>query len=261
VPTAPDEALFYKAAGPAAAIGIGAVLTPLRELTPASNFTFVFVALTVVVAEMGGRGAGLLTALVSALSLDFFLTRPYLSLAMESKHDVVAFLGLAACGLIASALASRRLDRIAALESARAPHDITAAALARWDPSQPMAPQVEAILHRCLEAFPLSAAAARDEQGRPIASAGVPAPRPAPIDVLEGERLLTGGATGSWGPSLALPESGGRIPLLAGTTRVGWLDIWGDGRPASREARRGLAAVARTLALLITSAGRATPGP
>jgi K+-sensing histidine kinase KdpD len=106
-----SEALFYTAAGPIAAIVIGAALTPLRELTPAANFTFVFIALTIVVAELGGRAAGVLTALVSALSLDFFLTRPYLRLQMDSKHDLIAFIGLAVCGLIASALAAHRQQR------------------------------------------------------------------------------------------------------------------------------------------------------
>ena len=43
-----------------------------------------------------------------ALSLDFFLTRPYLRLAIEDKHDVIAFAGLAVCGLIVASLARDR---------------------------------------------------------------------------------------------------------------------------------------------------------
>ena len=61
---------------------------PLRTYTTASNFAFVFVALTIVVAEMGGRAAAVVTALVSALSLDFFLTQPYMRLTIHEKHDV-----------------------------------------------------------------------------------------------------------------------------------------------------------------------------
>jgi len=37
---------------------------------------------------------------------------------------------------------------------------------------------------------------------------------------------------------------------------VGWLDLWGDGRPASQESRQMLAAVARALAALLTDAER-----
>jgi hypothetical protein len=96
--------LVYRVGGPLAAVVLGACLIPLRELTPAANLTFAFVALTIVVAQFGGRAVGIATALASAISLDFFLTRPYLRLSMEDKHDVVAFLGLAACGVIASAL-------------------------------------------------------------------------------------------------------------------------------------------------------------
>ena len=38
--------------------------------------------------------------MVSALSLDFFLTQPYLHLAIADKHDLIASLGLAGCGLL-----------------------------------------------------------------------------------------------------------------------------------------------------------------
>jgi hypothetical protein len=96
--------LVYWVGGPLAALVLGACLIPLRDLTPAANLTFAFVALTIVVAQFGGRAVGIATAVASAISLDFFLTRPYFRLAIEDKHDVVAFLGLAACGVIASAL-------------------------------------------------------------------------------------------------------------------------------------------------------------
>jgi two-component system sensor histidine kinase KdpD len=106
--TSEDDDLFYLSAGPLAAIVIGMGLVPLRGFTVASNFTFVFVVLTIVVAEFGGRRAALATAVVSTLSLDFFLTEPYLRLEIEGKHDLIAFFGLAGCGLLAASLASRR---------------------------------------------------------------------------------------------------------------------------------------------------------
>jgi K+-sensing histidine kinase KdpD len=103
-----EDRLFYLGVGPLAAVTLGVALVPLRGLTTASNFTFVFLALTIVVAEFGGRSPALATALASALSLDFFLTQPYLRLEIQDKHDVIAFLGLAACGLLSASLASRR---------------------------------------------------------------------------------------------------------------------------------------------------------
>ena len=102
---------IYTAMGPLAAILLGFVLIPLRESVIASNFTFPFIILTILVAEFGGRPAALVTAVVSALSLDFFLTQPYMRLTIQGKHDITAFLGLAACGLVAASLASRRERR------------------------------------------------------------------------------------------------------------------------------------------------------
>jgi K+-sensing histidine kinase KdpD len=99
---------IYIAMGPLAAILLGFALIPLREIVIASNLTFAFIILTILVADYGGRGAAITTAIVSALSLDFFLTKPYLRLTIQGKHDITAFLGLAACGLVVAALASRR---------------------------------------------------------------------------------------------------------------------------------------------------------
>ena len=103
-----DNRLIHVATGPLGAILLGFALIPLRESVIASNLAFPFIILTIIVAEFGGRPAAVATALVSALSLDFFLTKPYLRLTIEGKHDITAFLGLAACGLVAAALAARR---------------------------------------------------------------------------------------------------------------------------------------------------------
>ena len=103
----PHERLFYLPGGVIGAILLGMALTPLREMTTAGNFIFAFVILIILVGELGGRAAAVATAACSALSLDFFLTKPYLSLRIEQKHDLIAFAGLALCGLVAAALGSR----------------------------------------------------------------------------------------------------------------------------------------------------------
>ena len=103
-----SDSLFYLGAGPIAAILLGVLLIPARGFTTASNFTFLFLALTIVVAELGGRGAALATAVVSALSLDFFLTQPYMHLEIDDKHDLIATLGMAGCGLLVASFASSR---------------------------------------------------------------------------------------------------------------------------------------------------------
>jgi K+-sensing histidine kinase KdpD len=100
--------LIYLGVGPLAAMLLGMVLVPVRDFTTASNFTFLFLALIIVVAEFGDRKAAVATAVASALSLDFFLTQPYLRLEIRDKHDIIAFFGLAGCGLLTATLASRR---------------------------------------------------------------------------------------------------------------------------------------------------------
>ena len=92
-----EDQLLYLGLGPMAAILLGGGLIPLRDLTVPSNFTFAFLALTIVVGELGGRLPALATALVSALSLDFFLTQPYLRLTIAGKHDIIAFVTARQC--------------------------------------------------------------------------------------------------------------------------------------------------------------------
>src|SRR5262245_31553795 len=103
-----DESRIWMVTGALGSIALGIVLIPLRSLTAASNLAFVFLVFTIVVAELGGRGAGLVSALVSAISLNFFLTEPYLRLTISKPDDVVAFFALAVCGLVAAAFGRRR---------------------------------------------------------------------------------------------------------------------------------------------------------
>src|SRR4029077_2166614 len=139
-----DDSLVYVGAGPLLAIVVGIALIPFRESVTASNLSFAFVVLTVVVAAFGGRGAGVATALASALSLDFFLTRPYLSLRIQENHDLIAFAGLTVCGLVAASLGSPQ--RIAALREARAHSQVLHQALRALETGGPVEPEVARLL-------------------------------------------------------------------------------------------------------------------
>jgi two-component system sensor histidine kinase KdpD len=103
-----EHSVVYLSGGVLGAVVLGMALAPLRDVTSASNLAFAFVVLVILVAELGGRGPALATALVSALSLDFFLTEPYLRLSIAKTDDVVAFFGLVVCGLVAAAFGTRR---------------------------------------------------------------------------------------------------------------------------------------------------------
>jgi K+-sensing histidine kinase KdpD len=227
------EELLYLAGGPLAAVLIGMGLVPLRGFTVASNFTFVFVVLTIVVAEWGGRRAAFATAVASTLSLDFFLTEPYMRLTIASKHDVIAFCGLAVCGAVAAALASERGRRKQALKATRAYFEVLHASVRVMDEAGPPQPGLARLLDAVRKAVPLVAVAVRDEGGHLLVASGDAASRTPPRDLLRAEELLVAL------PSLQriLPAEGHRIVLRSGMRPVGSLDVWGQGTPLSEDAR------------------------
>ena len=253
-----SDRLFYLGVGPIAALLLGVVLMPFRELTVASNFTFAFLALTMVAGELGGHGPALATALVSALSLDFFLTRPYLHLAIHDKDDLIAFLGLALCGLLAAALGSPRRERLVADRQLR----LLQAALLEGASAGAVDSGLQPLVDAAREAFPLAAIAVRDAGGRLLASGGSAGEAAsAPATVGSAAALAVVAERWDWGEGAPLPAAGVRLPLVAAARQVGWVDLWGDGRPAGNEARRGLAALVAAVSLVIDARGRAAERP
>ena len=253
-----SDRLFYLGVGPIAALLLGVVLMPFRELTVASNFTFAFLALTMVAGELGGHGPALATALVSALSLDFFLTRPYLHLAIHDKDDVIAFLGLALCGLLAAALGSPRRERLVADRQLR----LLQAALLEGASAGAVDSGLQPLVDAAREAFPLAAIAVRDAGGRLLASGGSAGEAAsAPATVGSTAALAVAAERWDWREGAPLPATGVRLPLVAAARQVGWMDLWGDGRPAGNEARRGLAALVAAVSLVIDARGRAAGRP
>ncbi len=246
-----EDQLLYLAVGPTAAILLGGALVPFRGLTVASNFTFAFLALTIVIGEFGGRLPALATALVSALSLDFFLTRPYLHLAMHDKNDLVAFLGLAAIGLLAGFLGSPRRER----DSARRRLALVDRALRQVETGGPLAPRLQLVADLAVSALPLSAAVVRADHGAVLAMAGPKGPAEREPTLVVSSSTVGESAPWEWRVRKPpLPRDGMRVALVAGGKPVGALDVWGSGREAGRDARRALAAVAVTLAAVLDTA-------
>jgi K+-sensing histidine kinase KdpD len=90
-------------AGSLAALASLAVATGLTGVRGHVHPEVVAVALAVVVAaaaRVGGRVAGSTAALVSALSFDFFHTRPYLSLKIDNTTDLLVMVLLLVVGLV-----------------------------------------------------------------------------------------------------------------------------------------------------------------
>ena len=242
-----DRGAVWFVIGVGAAIALGVALTPLRTLVPASTLAFVFIALTLVVAEMGGRGPGLATAVVSALSLNFFLTEPYLSLEIHKPGDIAAFVALAACGLIAAAFGKRRVRTAEQVSRTRGDLEVlgrTAASLAARAP-------IEEVLEDLRRFFGLGGLVLRRADERLIAAAppsqaALPPPSTqldASTLVASNTRVHTLGRTG-----FRFPQGGGRLPLQAREPLL--LDLWeGNTEGLTLDERRALAVAALMIAL------------
>jgi K+-sensing histidine kinase KdpD len=92
-------------------------LIPGRDHLSVADDALILIVVTVAVASAGNRGAAALAALVSALAFDFFLTRPYQSLAIHHQSDLTTELLFVLVGLSVGELAARgHAYRRAALE-------------------------------------------------------------------------------------------------------------------------------------------------
>jgi two-component system, OmpR family, sensor histidine kinase KdpD len=243
-----DDIRAWVVTGALGSLALAIALIPLRTVVAASNLAFVFLAFTIVVAELGGRGPALVTALVSAMSLNFFLTEPYLTLAISKVDDVIAFFALAACGLIAAAFGRRR-ERLSEV-AGRADREliILARFLERtrsgWGPA--------ALLQDLRSDFGLGGLVLRDGQGRVLAAipetaGALPPPRLA----LTADTLFApSNETVHFGSKgMRLPEGGGRLALQTARGPI-TLDLWeGNEEGFTSDESRTLAIAASIMGL------------
>lgn len=88
------------ALGSLGAIGAAAGLVGLRGEISNANVALVLVAFVLLGALAGGRLAGAGTAVVAAMSFDFFHTQPYNSLKMSNADDIQTTLILLGIGIV-----------------------------------------------------------------------------------------------------------------------------------------------------------------
>jgi len=243
-----DDARVWMVTGALGSIALAVALIPLRTQVAASNLAFVFMAFTIIVAELGGRAAALVTALIAAMSLNFFLTEPYLTLTISKTDDVIAFFALAACGLIAAAFGRRR-ERLSDV-AGRADQELTT--LARFAERSRSGRPLDRLLEDLRAEFDLGGLVLRDEAGRVLAAMPADAgARRAPRMALDGATLF---ATGDESPrigtkGLRLPEGGGRLTLQTARGAVS-LDLWeGNDQGFGRDESRTLAIATSILGL------------
>jgi Domain of unknown function (DUF4118) len=246
--TSTRDGWLWVVTGALGGIALGIILIPLRSHTSASNLAFVFLAFVIVMAELGGRSAALVTAVVSAMTLDFFLTEPYLTLTITNRDDILAFVALVVCGLIAAAFGRRRGRWSELAARAQGELGLVVTLVEHLRAGDPLDDALEE-LRRELR---LGAIVLRDDGGRVLARAPGNSPsRPVPTTPLAARTLLPDDSSpvrfGSRG--LRLPESGGRL-IVDGEAGPLSFDFWeGDAEGMDVQQVRTLTLCASILAL------------
>jgi hypothetical protein len=101
----------------AAPIAVAALLIPGRGHLDAADNVLILVVVTVAIASLGHRAGAAVCALVSAVSFDFFLTKPYQSFRISGRTDLTTEILFVVVGLLVGELAARgQLHRRAAAE-------------------------------------------------------------------------------------------------------------------------------------------------
>ncbi len=243
-----DDGQVWMVAGAFGSIILAVLLIPLRTLTPASNLAFLFLAFTIVVAELGGRSAALVTALVAGMSLNFFLTKPYLRLTIEKGDDVIAFVALLGCGLIAAWFGKRRARVSEVASRAQTELDVLKKVVDQLTAGAPL----DEILSDLRTSFGLGALVLRDSDDRILGAAPVGAPPSSPPTMQLTPETLFPAAAGTLrfgARGLRLPDEGGRLVLGTGRDAVS-LDVWeGDAQGFALDENRTLAITASILGL------------
>jgi hypothetical protein len=86
---------------------VALALVPLRGDIRDVNVALVLVVVVLVAAVVGGRRGGAVAALTAALSFDYFFTRPFYSLRINTRDDLETTVLLLVVGLVAGELVTR----------------------------------------------------------------------------------------------------------------------------------------------------------
>ncbi len=86
---------------------VAAALVAVRNDIESTTQVLILVVVVVLAAIAGGRSAGATAAVLAALSFDFFLTRPYLSLRIDSAADLETTFVLLVIGVLVGEIVVR----------------------------------------------------------------------------------------------------------------------------------------------------------
>lgn len=194
------------------ALLLAAGLVGLREWLGSVNVALLLVLTVMAVGGVGGRSAGFWTALVAAVSFDFFHTEPYLTLKITEHQDVIATGLLGVVGGFAGLLADRAWIKARAVERDVRSEDRVrhiAAMVERGAPASELISAVEAAA-----VAELDLESARFDQGD--VGSGLPVLR------VDGD-LATGHGDRRVGAGFDLPAAGVACDVFGCGERVGQL--------------------------------------
>jgi K+-sensing histidine kinase KdpD len=103
-----ESSRFFAALGAILAVAVGGALAPARDWLGATNVALGLAVVVVGAAILGGRVAGVVTAIAAAASFDFFHTKPYYDLRIDKREDVIAAALLLVMGVAVGQLAVAR---------------------------------------------------------------------------------------------------------------------------------------------------------
>jgi len=247
-PTDPGDgrALVGAAVGALGVLFLAGVLVPFRDHLPNADMALALVVPVLLAAILGGRVAGAATAVVSALSFDFFFTQPYLSLRISSKDDFATFIVLFVVAMVAAEVGIRSRRVGAAARELRSELDrmlrvVEVSAGGADDDDVVSSARAELIglfgLDECVYEAELS---------------GPELPRLGNRGALEGAPLV------SWGDFL-LPTGGVEVPVMGRGVEIGRLVLYAAATTrASLEKRLVAVAIADELGLTLAAAGPRT---
>jgi hypothetical protein len=242
--------------GVPAAVAVGAVLATMRSLFDETNAALVLMIVVVAVATLGGRAAGVVTALAAIVSFDFFHTEPYLSLAIDSRDDVETTVLLLVAGVLVGTIATAGRVARARAGAARSEivriHRVAEAAVSGRDPAEVIAIAQDelrdllSLTEARFEAFPTEDRHVRPRLGRNGAIEGVEEHR---------FRRHDDGRAG-----FELPAGGVELPVLARGRPVGrFLVVPRPGIAVTLEQRLVAVAIADQVAAIWTPSATKEP--
>lgn len=225
---------------PLVALMFGVVTSRARDQVGASNVG-IGLAIIVAGAAIFSRRAGLVTAVVAAMSFNYFHAKPYHSLRIHEPGDVAIVALLAVLGLVISDITSWRRR-----------HEIITSSRARATEAPSTIGAMLAGVHPVGEVWPAVIDAVLDQLS--LAECGVVAEQPLNLSIIS--RSVGRGADGS--DTFVLPAQGASIAIVDGPRTLGHLIVMPpSGSTSLTIERRVIIALADHVAISLTYGDRA----